>query len=68
MFCGKRNSQEVKQNGGELFDERLTLLHMGYKVLLHDYRSIYQSINQGKSIFERKIMILRNITWIHSLI
>ena len=27
-----------------------------------------ESINQGKNIFERNIMILRNITWIHSLI
>ena len=40
-FCEKRNSQDVKQNGGYFFDERLKWLNVGYKVLLRDYRLIY---------------------------
>ena len=31
-------------------------------------RLIKQASKQAKNVFERKIMILRNITWIHSLI
>ena len=68
VFCEKINTQDVKQNGSFIFDELLKWLHGGYKVLLRDYRSINQASKQAKNVFERKIMILRNITWIHSFI
>ena len=45
MFCEKRNSQDVKQNGGELFDERLKLLHV---VIKFYYVITDWSINQSR--------------------
>ena len=43
MFFEKQNSQNVKQNGGFPFNERLKWLYSGCKVLLRDYLSTNQS-------------------------
>ena len=44
MFCGKRNTQDVKQNGGFILNERLKWLHGVIKWLPVDY-SIKQANN-----------------------
>ena len=46
MFCEKIDTQDVKQNAGFIFDERLKWLHGGSKVSLRDYRSINQASKQ----------------------
>ena len=67
MFCDKITTGDVKQNGSFIVDARLERLDLRYKVFYYVItgRLIKQA---SKKCFWTEKMILRNITWIHSLI
>ena len=56
MFCDKITTGDVKQNGSFIVDARLKRLHLHYKVLQRDYRSINQASKQ-KMFLNRKNVI-----------